>query len=382
MNFMSMKKNIFLVVLLQFYIIGVHAQFDSSLFNNLKWRMIGPHRGGRTVGAAGVAQQPNIFYIGVNNGGVWKTTDYGRTWFPIFDEQPTGSIGTIAIASSDPNIIYVGSGEGLHRPDLSTGDGIYKSVDAGKTWMHLGLQDGQQIPKIAVDPKNPDRVFVAVLGHPYGPNEERGIYRSVDGGKNFERILYANENTGGDDVAIDPANPNIIFATLWESREGAWENDKWDGTGGGIYKSVDGGNAWKKLSQGLPLNLVQAHVAIAPSSSNILYVAIGTTESNEYGTGKGMGIYRSDDGGENWRKVTEDGRPEARIGGGDVPEMAVDPQNPEIVYSTSIVAWRSINGGKTWIGIRGAPGGDDYQNIWINPLHPEIFILTGDQGQS
>src|SRR5258706_16835 len=356
MNFISMKKNIFLFILLvQQAIIQIQAQqFDTSLFNSLKWRMIGPHRGGRTVGAAGVAQQPNIFYIGVNNGGVWKTTDYGRTWFPIFDDQPTGSIGTITIASSDPNIIYVGSGEGLHRPDLSTGNGIYKSVDAGKTWAHLGLQDGQQIPKIAVDPKNPERVFVAVLGHPYGPNEERGIYRSVDGGKNFERILYTNENTGGDDVAIDPANPNVIFATLWESREGPWENGKWDRAGGGIYKSVDGGNTWKKLSQGLPSNLVQAHVAIAPSSSNILYVAIGTTESNEYGTGKGMGIYRSDDGGENWKKVTEDGRPEARIGGGDVPELAVDPQNPEIVYSTSIVAWRSVNGGKTWIGIKGA----------------------------
>lgn len=360
--------------------IAIAQTYDSSLFSAMQWRMIGPYRGGRTVGAAGVASQPNIFYIGVNNGGVWKTNDYGRTWSPIFDKEPTGSIGTIAVAPSNSNIIYVGSGEGLHRPDLSTGNGIYKSVDAGKTWMHLGLHNGQQIPKIAIDPKNPDRIFVAVLGHPYGPNEERGIYRSMDGGKSFEKILYVNENTGGDDVAIDPSNSNIIFATLWESREGPWENSEWAGTNGGIYKSTDGGATWKKLSNGLPGNMVQAHIAIAPSSSNIMYVAIGTTEPNEYGTGKGMGIYRSDDGGENWKKISQDGRPEARIGGGDVPVLAVDPKNPEIVYSTSIVVWRSVDGGKTWTGIRGAPGGDDYQNIWINPLHPEIFLVTGDQG--
>src|ERR1035437_449732 len=377
-----MKKYILLIILFsEINILATAQPFDPSLFNSMKWRMIGPHRGGRTVGATGIPHQPNIFYIGVNNGGVWKTTDYGRTWFPIFDGQSTGSIGTITVAPSNPDIIYVGSGEGLHRPDLSTGNGIYKSTDAGKTWMHLGLQNGQQIPKIAVDPKNPDRIFVAVLGHPYGPNEERGIYRSTNGGKTFEKILYKDENTGGYDVTIDPHDPNIIFATLWESREGPWENGAWSGTGGGIYKSTDGGTTWKKLSKGLPENLVQAHIAIAPSSSSsIIYVAIGTTEPNDYGTGKGMGIYRSDDGGDNWKKISDDGRPEARIGGGDVPELMVDPKNSEIVYSTSIVVWRSVDGGKTWTGIRGAPGGDDYQNIWINPLQPNIMLVTGDQG--
>ena len=381
-----MKKNIFkrpliFIVITFFTSFSLQAQpYNSSLFNSMSWRSIGPYRGGRTVGATGVPNQPNIFYIGVNNGGVWKTTDYGRTWFPIFDSQSTGSIGTITVAPSNPDIIYVGSGEGLHRPDLSTGNGIYKSIDAGKTWTHLGLQDGQQIPKIAIDPKNPDRLFVAVLGHPYGPNEERGIYRSTNGGKTFEKILYKDENTGGDDIAIDPNNPNIIFATLWESREGPWENGEWDGIEGGIYKSIDGGNTWKKLSNGLPANMVQAHIAIAPSSSSILYVAIGTTEENDYGTGKGMGIYRSNDGGENWQKISDDGRPEARIGGGDIPEIMVDPKNPEIVYSTSIVVWKSVDGGKKWTAIRGAPGGDDYQNIWINPLDTKIMLVTGDQG--
>ena len=179
-------------------------QYDTKLFGEMRWRSIGPFRGGRTKAVAGVASQPNVFYIGVCNGGVWKTNDYGRTWKPIFDDQPTGSIGAIAVAPSDPNIVYVGSGEGLQRPDLSTGDGIYKSTDAGKTWTHLGLRDGQQIPQIVVDPRNPNRLFVAVLGHPYGPNEERGIFRSTDGGQTFQKVLYKDENTGGYDVDIDP----------------------------------------------------------------------------------------------------------------------------------------------------------------------------------
>src|SRR3954470_22050651 len=188
------------------------ATFDPKLFQELRWRSIGPQRGGRTKSAAGVASQPNVFYIGVCNGGVWKTTDYGRTWNPIFDDQPTGSIGAVAVAPSNPNIIYVGSGEGLQRPDLSTGDGVYKSTDAGKTWTHLGLRDGQQIPQIAVDPRNPDKLFVAVLGHPYGPNEERGLYRSTDGGATFDKVLYKDPDTGGIDLALDPTNASHVYA--------------------------------------------------------------------------------------------------------------------------------------------------------------------------
>ncbi len=361
---------------------AIAQQYDTSLYNSLRWRSIGPYRGGRTVAAAGVPQQPDIFYIGVNNGGVWKTTDYGRTWNPVFDNEPTGSIGAIAVAPSNPDIIYVGSGEGLHRPDLSVGDGMYKSTDAGKTWTHLGLTDAQQIPKIAIDPKNPDRIFVAVLGHPYGPSKERGIYKSEDGGKTFTNVLYIDENTGGDDVAIDPANPNTVYATLWQAQEGPWENSEWSGTKGGIFKSTDGGNTWKKINKNLPEDMVQAHIAIAPSSSNTIYVALGTTETNEYGTGEGMGLYRSDDGGESWHEVTDDGRPEARIGGGDVPEIMVDPKDAETLYSTSIVAWRSVDGGKKWKALRGAPGGDDYQNIWINPTDTKIILITADQGAS
>src|SRR5579871_4718139 len=216
--------------------------YPPSLFSEMKWRMIGPHRGGRTPTVVGVPSQPNVFYMGVNNGGVWKTTDFGNTWVPIFDDQPTGSIGSVAVAPSNPNIIYVGSGEGLQRPDLSVGDGIYKSVDAGKTWTHLGLRDGQQIPALAVDPRDPNRVFAAVLGHPYGPSAERGIFRSNDGGQTFEKVLYRDENTGGSDVEMDPANPDVLYASMWEVREGPWEDGNVvNGTGGGLFKSTDGG---------------------------------------------------------------------------------------------------------------------------------------------
>ena len=200
-----------------------------------------------------------MFYMAQVNGGVWKTTDYGRTWEPIFDHEPTGSIGAIAVAPSDPNIIYVGSGEGLHRPDLSTGDGIYKSTDAGKTWTHLGLRDGQQIPKIVVDPHDPNRLFVAVLGHPYGPNEERGIYRSTNGGQTFEKVLSKDEYTGGSDVELDPANPDVVYAGMWQGQEAPWENGSWGGTDGGLFKSTDGGTNWRQLKNGLPEGIVADH---------------------------------------------------------------------------------------------------------------------------
>src|SRR4051794_3339879 len=218
-------------------VVVTHAQVDPGMLRSLHWRSIGPYRGGRTRAAVGVPSQPNVFYMAQVNGGVWKSDDYGRIWMPIFDDQPTGSVGAIAIAPSNPKIIYVGSGEGLQRPDLSVGDGIYKSTDAGVSWKHLGLRDGQQIPQIAVDPRNPDHLLVAVAGHPYGPNEERGIFRSTDGGASFQKVLYKDENTGAADVLIDPTNSEIAYAALWEARQGPWENAAWNGTGGGIYKS-------------------------------------------------------------------------------------------------------------------------------------------------
>jgi photosystem II stability/assembly factor-like uncharacterized protein len=319
--------------------------------------------------------------VGQGDGGVWKSDDYGRTWTPIFDDQPSQSIGAIAVAPSDPNVIYAASGEGLQRPDLSVGDGIYKSIDAGKTWTHLGLRDGQQIPALAVDPRDPNRVFAAVLGHPYGPNKERGVFLSSDGGRTWKAVLYKDQDTGGSDVQIDPANPDVIYASLWKVRQGPWEDgNEYNKTGGGLFKSTDGGNTWHPLTNGLPKDVVQIYVAISPSQPNRLYATLGTTERGDYSSGVGLGVYRSDDAGENWYRATADPRPAYRIGGGDLPVPRVDPKNPDVVYSTSIVTMRSSDGGKTWVSFRGAPGGDDYQNIWINPADSKIILLVSDQG--
>jgi photosystem II stability/assembly factor-like uncharacterized protein len=348
-------------------------QLDPSLYSTLEWRMIGPFRAGRTIGATGVRGQPNVFYVGVNNGGVWKTTDYGRTWKPIFDAQPTGSIGDLAVAPSNPNVIYVGSGEGVQRPDLSTGDGIYKSSDAGKTWRHLGLRDGQQIAGVIVDPRDENRVFVAVLGHPYGPNPERGVYRSTNGGETFERVLYKDENTGAAQVGFDPRNPQIIYAALWAGRQGPWENSSWNGPLSGLFKSVDGGTTWRQLATGFPTaaqGLGRIGFTIAPSDPRRMYA---TVDAPTLG-----GIYRSDDAGETWRRTNSEVRVWGRAS--DFAEVKVDPRNPDAMYSANTSTYRSTDGGKTFTAIKGAPGGDDYHRIWINPDNPDIMLFASDQG--
>ncbi|HST51483.1 MAG TPA: hypothetical protein VLJ61_05675 [Pyrinomonadaceae bacterium] len=348
-------------------------QYDQRLYQSMRWRMIGPFRGGRTVGAAGVPGRPNVFYIGVNNGGVWKTDDYGRTWTSLFDEQPTGSVGTLAVAPSNPDILYVGSGEGLQRPDLSVGDGIYKSTDGGKSWEHLGLRDGQQIGAIIVDPKNAERLFVAVLGHPYGPNEERGVYRSTDGGRTFEKVLYKDENTGAIALAFDPKNSKTIYATLWAARQGPWENGAFQGPGSGLFKSTDGGSSWKQLTKGLPTfeqGLGRIGFAIAPSDPKRMYACVDAPELG--------GIYRSDDAGDSWQRVNDEVRVWGR--GSDFAEVRVDPRNPDIVYSANTSTYRSTDGGHTFHAWKGAPGGDDYHTIWINPEDPDIVLLASDQG--
>ena len=349
------------------------SALDPSLFRELRWRGIGPFRGGRTKAATGVPGRPGLFYIGVVNGGVWRTTDYGRTWQPIFDDQPTGSIGAVAVAPSNPDVIYVGSGEGMQRPDLSTGDGIYKTTDAGRSWRHLGLRDAQQIAQIAIDPRDPQRLFVAALGHPYGPNEERGIFRSTDGGATFQKVLYRDADTGGADVVLDPRDPDTVYAVLWEARQGPWENGEFAGPGSGLFKSTDGGRTWRPLTAGLPgfeQGLGRIGVTVAPSDSRRLYA---TVEARELG-----GIYRSDDAGESWRRVNADPRVIARPD--DAAEVRVHPTNPDVVFVPTIVTWKSVDGGRTFGALRGAPGGDDYQRIWIDPGRPEVMILSSDQG--
>jgi photosystem II stability/assembly factor-like uncharacterized protein len=364
-----------------------------NFYSAMHWRMIGPTRGGRARAVSGVADQPNVAYIGFDNGGVWRSTDYGSNWQPLFDGQDTGSIGAIAVAPSDPNIIYVGTGAGIIRPDLATGDGMYKSTDAGKTWTHLGLRDSQMIAAIAVDPGNPDRLFVAALGHPYGPNAERGIFRSTDGGKTFQKVLYKDEYTSGNDVIIDPRNPNIVYAGLWQQQQGYSESTEFGGAGNGIFKSTDGGTTWKHLTNGLP-SLIQANLAMAPDNSNLLYamVAHATPAKPKSTTGE-VDLFRSNDGGASWhlaindpsvpaasRPKQTDSRPLERIGGGDLPTLAIDPQNANIIYVASRVFWRSEDGGATWTAVRGSPGGDDYQKLWINPKHPNVIVVVADQG--
>jgi photosystem II stability/assembly factor-like uncharacterized protein len=369
-----------LLVFLSLVAVGLEAQVASlpSLVavccGDMRYRMIGPHRGGRTKAAAGIPDQPSTFYVGVVNGGVWKTTDAGRTWLPIFDDQPTGSVGAIAIAPSDPRVIYVGSGEGLQRPDLSTGNGVYRSTDAGRTWTHVGLHDGQQIPQIVVHPKDPNRLWVAVLGHPYGPNEERGVFRSRDGGTTFERVLYKDADTGAADIAIDPQNPDVLYAALWEARQGPWENADFRGPGTGVYKSTDGGTSWRAINKGFPTfeqdRLGRIGLTVAPSDPKRLYATVEAAQKD--------GLYRSDDAGESWYLVS--GNPLYTSRASDFAEVKVHPANPDIVFTGSIVAWKSTDGGKTFSSLRGAPGGDDYHRFWINPRNPDIILIATDQG--
>ena len=349
--------------------------FSPANYAGLRWREIGPFRGGRTVGAAGIAGQPNVFYIGVNNGGVWKTDDFGRTWKPIFDDQPTGSIGAVAIAPSDPNTVYVGSGEGLQRPDLSTGDGMYKSTDGGKNWRHLGLRDAQQIPAILVDPRNPNRLFVAVLGHPYGPNSERGVFRSSDGGETWQKVLYKDDRTGAVDLAFDPRNPQTVYAVLWQAQQAPWENGAFSGANSGLFKSTDGGTTWAPLTGGLPTfaqgGLGRIGIAIADTDPNRMYALVEAR-------GDAGGVYRSEDAGATWKRVNGEQRIYGR--GSDFACVRVDPKHKDVIYVANTSTYRSDDAGQSFTSIKGAPGGDDYHTIWINPLNPDIILLASDQG--
>ncbi|HYL84262.1 MAG TPA: hypothetical protein VE263_08515 [Candidatus Angelobacter sp.] len=345
-----------------------------SLYSEMKWRMIGPFRAGKVNSVAGIPGNPAIYYIGADGGGVWKTTDSGVTWKPIFDSEAAPSIGALAVAPSNPNIIYVGTGVNTVYGDVAHGNGMYKSTDGGETWRHMGLEETRHIGRIIVDPRNPDVVLVAAMGHSYGPNEERGVFRTTDGGKNWNKVLFKDNTTGAIDLCFEPGNPKVVYATLWHL---IWKptvrNAPFE-PGGGLYKSKDGGITWTQVTGGgLPKeNWGRSGVAVAPATKGQrIYLIIETKEA------KNGGLFRSEDGGTTWKRITED----KRINGSwYMSEIFVDPKNPDVVYVPSQNFYRSTDGGKNFTAIKGAPGGDDYHTMWIDPTNSQRMILGTDQG--
>jgi photosystem II stability/assembly factor-like uncharacterized protein len=337
----------------------------------MRWRLVGPFRGGRTVTATGVPGQPNRFYFGAVGGGVWRSDNAGRTWVPIFDAQPVASIGAIAVAPSDANVIYVGSGEADMRSDISYGNGMYKSVDAGKTWTRIGLTDTRQIGQVLVDPHDAGIVFVAALGHGYGPNKERGVFRSKDGGKSWTAVLFKNEDTGAIDLAFDPSNSKTILAALWQTRRPPWNvYPPSNGPGSGLYRSEDGGDTWKQVTSGIPSEkLGRIRIAFAPSAPRRVYAIVDAKEG---------GLYVSEDVGVNWKLANGDRRIWER--GWYFAGVTVDPKNADTVYACDVALYRSTDGGKTFLPFKGAPGGDDYHRLWIDPDDPRRMIVASDQG--
>ncbi len=371
----------------------VAGPVPERLFAGLHWRLLGPFRSGRVDAVSGVPGRPNEFYFGAVNGGVWKSVDSGRVWEPVFDDQPVASIGALAVAPSAPDVVYVGSGESTLRDSVGYGNGMYKSTDAGKTWTHIGLKGTQHIGRVAVDPTNPDIVFVAAIGHFYGPHPDRGVFRSKDGGRSWEKVLYENENVGAIDVAIDPTNPKVVYAGLWATRRPPWfVYAPSNGPGGGIYKSTDGGDTWKKLTSGLPVDgMGKSGIAVCPTEPNRVYAVIDNLEPppgapapdpsaggfGQGATGQG-GFFRSDDGGATWMKLSDDSGLWGR--GWYFEHVVVDPEDADTVYVSNVVVARSRDGGHSWEAIRGSPGGDDYHQAWISPEEPSTMILASDQG--
>ena len=361
-----------LVALLGFALLAQQTapggQYPGSLLAGLKWRDVGPMRGGRSYAVAGHADQPDTFYMGSVGGGVWKTENSGRTWYPIGDEGiPIGSIGAIAVAPSNPNIVYVGTGEPDIRSQHSHGIGMFKSTDAGKTWTHIGLEATRQIGRVVVDATNPDRVYVAALGHVYDPNPERGVFRSTDGGTTWKKVLSHPKmpnDVGAVELAIDPRNPSVLYASLWATRRPPWSvYAPTNLPGGGLYKSTDGGDTWKQLTGGLPTDdtVGKIGIAVAPSNPNRLWAVVDDTGSaiapTRGGGGGGAaaatggGVYLSDDAGATWKLVNRESRLWGR--GWYFGEMAVDPTNPDRAYVMNTATFMTTDAGKSWVPGKG-----------------------------
>ncbi len=375
-------------------------QYPEEMLSGLQWRDVGPMRGGRSYAVAGNAAQPDTFYTGSVGGGVWKTESSGRTWFPIADDPktgiPIGSIGAIAVAPSNPDIVYVGTGEPDIRSQHSYGIGVFKSTDAGKTWHSVGLAATRQIGKIVIDPADADRVYVAALGHAYKANPERGVYRTTDGGAHWTKVLASGKdpnNVGAVDLALDPQHPRTLYASLWATRRPPWAVYAPSNLpGGGLYKSTDGGDTWHQLTNGLPTDdfVGKIGVAVAPSNPNRVYAVVddlGTAIAPSFRASAARGpnapkpsggIYVSDDGGATWRLVNNERRLWGR--GWYFGQMAVDPANPDRAYDVNTATYMTLDAGKTWVPVKGAPGGDDYHQLWINPKDGNRMVLSSDQG--
>ena len=343
----------------------------------MRWRLVGPFRGGRTLSAVGIPGNSTVYYSGAVGGGIWKSTDSGTTWQPVFDgptgdNQPIASIGAVAVAPSNPSVVYAGSGEADMRSDITYGNGMYKSTDAGKTWAHIGLEDSRQIGRIVVDPHNPDIALVAALGHAYGPNHQRGVFRTTDGGRNWNQVLYKDDDTGAIDLALDPQDARIVYASLWQTRRPPWNvYPPSNGPGSGLYKSTDGGVTWRSLQgNGLPsVGLGHIGIAVAPSDARRIYLIVDAREG---------GLYRSDDAGANWVRAASEHRIWGRgwyFGG-----VTVDPQNADIVFVCNTSIYKSTDGGHTFTAFKGAPGGDDYHTVWIAPEDSMRMAVSSDQG--
>ncbi len=365
------------------------------LYAGLEWRMLGPFRGGRVDAVTGVPGRPNEFYFGHVNAGVWKTVDAGRVWEPVFDAQPVASIGAIAVAPSSPDVMYVGSGESTLRDSVGYGDGVYRTSDGGRTWTHLGLEATQHIGKVAVHPKDPDTVFVAAIGHFYAANPERGVFRSRDGGRSWQKVLFKGPDVGAVEVVIDPTNPDVVYAGLWNTRRPPWfVYPPTNGPGGGIYKSTDGGDTWTPLTAGLPAEGIgRTGIAVAPTDPNRVYALVDcllpepgakptAPAAANFGQGDGTprqgGFFRSDDGGATWRRLSSDMALWGR--GWYFEHVVVDPTDADVVYVSNVSVSRSMDGGRTWVALRGSPGGDDYHQAWISPDDPNTMIVASDQG--
>ena len=356
------------------FTIGISAsaqQYDPSLYSGLRWRNIGPFRAGRVNAVSGVIGQPETFYFGSVGGGVWKTINAGRTWTPIFDSATSASIGAIGVAPSNTNVIYVGTGEADMRDSIQFGDGMYKSTDGGKTWTHIGLKDTKQIGRVLVDPKNPNIVFVAALGNAYQSSPDRGVYRSKDGGATWQKVLFKNDDVGGIDLNFDPTNSQIVYAAMWNVRRPPWFiYAPANGPGGGIFKSTDGGMTWKEIDADIPVeNRGRIGVSVSPANHNRIYAAVDAKDG---------GIFLSDDAGTTWKRLSSDKRIWDR--GWYFEKITADPKNADTVYVMNTSVYRSTDAGKSWTAIKGAPGGDDYHQLWIYPDDPNRMVLGSDQG--